>query len=252
VPAAQSPYGPEPRKQIAVVLVLGPGMAKGFAHAGVIRALRAAKIPIGAILGTEMGGLIGAIYAVDGNLNHFEWSLLRLKPEIFSANGGAILSKVFRERGSTEKLEGALRKILDRREIQQSKIPLRVSVVNSRSRKVEVLDRGDLVSAAHGAVAAPGFFKPAKLDGEEIVSADALRPFLIREAKGLNIGPVIAVDAGGGLRSPELEEADLVIRPDLGAMKSDDFSKRSEAAFRGKQALNARLPEIKKLLGVSK
>src|SRR4051794_36609960 len=42
-------YGPAPVQLRPVVLVLGPGMARGFSYVGVIRALNEAKIPIGAI-----------------------------------------------------------------------------------------------------------------------------------------------------------------------------------------------------------
>ena len=53
----------EARPVRPIVLVLGPGMARGFAFAGVLRALNEAKIPIGAVIGTEMGALVSALYA---------------------------------------------------------------------------------------------------------------------------------------------------------------------------------------------
>lgn len=251
MPGPVTIFGPLQRKSDTVVLVLGPGMGRAFAHAGAIRALSEAKIRIGAVLGTEMGALLGAIYAVDGNLNHFEWSLQKLKPEIFNANGGAILSKVFHERGSSERLERELRKILGSKEIQSAKIPLRISVQDARTLHVEVLDRGELVGAVRGAVARPGYFKSSRVSGAERVSANSVRPFLVREAKSLGLGPVIVIDAGGAASpeaAAELREADLVITPSMAELKPDDFSKRSEAAFQGKQAVNAKLAEIKKIL----
>ena len=48
----------------AVGLVLGGGGARGFAHIGVIRALREAGVPIDAIGGTSMGAVIAAQYAM--------------------------------------------------------------------------------------------------------------------------------------------------------------------------------------------
>jgi predicted acylesterase/phospholipase RssA/CRP-like cAMP-binding protein len=44
----------------AVGLVLGGGGARGFAHIGVIRALREAKVPIDVVGGTSMGAIIAA------------------------------------------------------------------------------------------------------------------------------------------------------------------------------------------------
>jgi predicted acylesterase/phospholipase RssA len=50
---------------LAAGLVLGGGGARGFAHAGVGRALREVGVPVDAIGGTSMGALIGASYAID-------------------------------------------------------------------------------------------------------------------------------------------------------------------------------------------
>lgn len=47
-----------------VALVLSGGGAKGAAHAGVIKKLEEMKIPVDMVLGTSMGGLVGALYAM--------------------------------------------------------------------------------------------------------------------------------------------------------------------------------------------
>ena len=46
-----------------VGLVLSGGGAQGLAHIGVIKALEERGIPIDYIVGTSMGGAIGAMYA---------------------------------------------------------------------------------------------------------------------------------------------------------------------------------------------
>lgn len=67
-----------------VALVLSGGGAKGAAHAGVIRKLEEMKIPVDMVLGTSMGGLVGALYAMGYNSEEME--------EIFStANWDAIM-----------------------------------------------------------------------------------------------------------------------------------------------------------------
>ena len=47
-----------------VALVLSGGGAKGAAHIGVIRHIEELGIPVDAVLGTSMGGLIGALYSL--------------------------------------------------------------------------------------------------------------------------------------------------------------------------------------------
>lgn len=67
-----------------VALVLSGGGAKGAAHAGVIKKLEEMKIPVDMVLGTSMGGLVGALYAMGYNSDEME--------EIFAtANWDAIM-----------------------------------------------------------------------------------------------------------------------------------------------------------------
>lgn len=49
-----------------VGLVLSGGGAKGIAHVGVLKALEEHNIPIDYIVGTSMGGIVGALYAEIG------------------------------------------------------------------------------------------------------------------------------------------------------------------------------------------
>src|ERR1700726_5304063 len=46
-----------------VVLALGGGFSRGFAHLGVLEVLEQERIPISAIVGTSIGALLGAAYA---------------------------------------------------------------------------------------------------------------------------------------------------------------------------------------------
>nr|NIV15260.1 Patatin [Fodinibius sp.] len=45
-----------------ISLALGGGGARGIAHIGVLKVLDQEKIKIGALAGTSIGGLIGAVY----------------------------------------------------------------------------------------------------------------------------------------------------------------------------------------------
>ena len=46
-----------------IALVLSGGGARGFAHIGVLRALRRMQIPIDMVVGTSMGAVVGGAYA---------------------------------------------------------------------------------------------------------------------------------------------------------------------------------------------
>ena len=59
--SAENVQIPENRPRIA--LVLSGGGARGFAHIGVLRALREMHIPIDIVVGTSMGAVVGGAYA---------------------------------------------------------------------------------------------------------------------------------------------------------------------------------------------
>ena len=59
-------------------LALGGGGARGLAHIGVLQAIEESKIPIDAIAGSSMGGLIGALYAAGMNLKDIENEAIKL------------------------------------------------------------------------------------------------------------------------------------------------------------------------------
>src|ERR1700686_3611680 len=46
-----------------IALALGGGFSRGFAHLGVLEVLEEEQIPISVIVGTSIGGLLGAAYA---------------------------------------------------------------------------------------------------------------------------------------------------------------------------------------------
>lgn len=257
-PSADTPnntYGPEPILFRPVVLVLGPGLARGYAYVGAIRALNEAKIPIGAVLGTEMGALVGSLYAMDAKINQFEWAMLKFREGAFEKEN-SLLPSVFRKSAKSKKLQASLESIFDKRGLDQSKLPLRVAIEIKESGATAVLERGSAVAAVRAAVADPELFDPGEWDGKPAVSAAKVRPFLISEARALNLGPVVVIDAMDAneekqfASAAELKDADLVIRPDLHGIGPLDFQKRTDAAFRGKKAISGQIAEIRHLVGM--
>ena len=59
------------KKNYKIGIALGGGAARGYAHIGVINALKELNIPISFISGTSIGSFIGALYA-SGNIKKLE------------------------------------------------------------------------------------------------------------------------------------------------------------------------------------
>ena len=269
----QEVYGPEPILLRPAVLVLGPGWARGFAHAGVLQALDEARIPIAGIIATEMGSIMAVLYGTSHSLNDFQWALLRLKPELFSREG-KLLSGLFKGPSDGHDLEDALDQILGTKELGDSRFPIKLLMQTAGSKgELQLLETGKASAAVRASVAVPGLMAPGTWRDHEYASAGGQRPFPVSEAKLIAPFPVIVVDVldRPGAESAKLsknpearayfkaaaraslqlgDEAELVIRPDLKGFDYLDFKRRTDIAFRGKKAVLEHLDQIKHLVGM--
>ncbi len=274
-PESQPAYGPEQPEKTPLTVILGPGMARSFAAAGVLRALAENKIPVGAIVGTETGALIAALYSIDAKINGFEWRMMKFKNDAFVSSG--ILSRFLKSPGfSSKKLEVALERVFGATDLAKSKVPTRVSFRNSKTGEFYFLGEGETAKLLLAALSGPDWRDPANWQGAPAESAAFSRPFPVSEAKTLVGGPVLVVDTMISTPSEssaadadaekklflsmqksklgarqDLEQADLVIRPQLTGIGYRDYHKRSEAAFQGKRAAIEAMPQIRRLAGMA-
>ena len=258
--------------QAPVVLVLGPGMARGFAHAGVLRALSEAKIPVGAIVGTEMGALIGGIYAESRTIDEFEWKLQKLREDLFKLPVLS-LSRLMGGLNDGQELQEYLEETLESREIQEGYIPLRIGIFWEGVQGPVLLDQGQAAEAIRASMSDASIFSPTKWEGAAARSAVPERAFPVSEAKDLSIGPVIVVNVledrlapkaeqklperelqyrmrmkvAGDRAKPDLKQADFVLRIDLRDIGYFDFKDKSSIIFKAKNTAQKSIEAIKKL-----
>lgn len=259
------------------VLVLGPGMARGFAYAGVLKALHKAGIEVGAIYGVEFGALIAAFYGFSKTQNEFEWNLSRLKPAFFEPSGFSLGRLFGAGKSNLDQLDGLINSISKKKELQQSRVPIAIGVKVGREGNspatFKLLTRGGTLASVRGAIAQPPLYAEYVVNKQKVTSAGELRPFLIAEAKALGLGPVIAVDVIedsddeikedereirylnivqeiNRAAEDELKEADLVLRPQVKSVGFLDFSQKNVALFEGQKVVEQQIDEIKELLSV--
>lgn len=72
---------PVPNSPKRVGIILGPGGAKALAHAGVLKELNRARIPITHVVGLEWGSLVGALFAQKGQVHEMEWKLYKMEKQ---------------------------------------------------------------------------------------------------------------------------------------------------------------------------
>jgi NTE family protein len=174
----------------AVGLVLGGGAARGFAHLGVYRALREAKIPVDWIGGTSIGAVIGAAIAQDASVDTLIDTARRAfvdgKP--FSDLTLPILSLL---RGlRMERLIGAHLT----GDIEDLPLPFFCISSNLGQGTVLVHERGPIAQAVRASASLPGVFPPAVIDGQLVIDGGILDNLPVDVMRRRPVGKVIAVD----------------------------------------------------------
>jgi NTE family protein len=172
-------------------LVLSGGGALGIAQVGILKQLEDNnKIP-SEIIGTSIGSIIGAAYAIGYNSNEI---LLLLKnfSNIFNwinlkMNGNSLIN--------SKKIEDILYKIFKDLKIKDSKIKLKIIATNLKTGVGESLDENILIKdAILASIAIPGIFQEKEINN--IVYVDGF----LSDNLGINFSTyhnVLAVDVLG-------------------------------------------------------
>ena len=269
VQVPQVPQGPPPKPRIA--LVLGGGAARGFAHVGVIRALEQEKIPIDMVVGTSVGGLIGAIYAADVSSFDLEWTAFQLeKDDLFDFGVMNAVAGMGFAKG--DKLEAWVKGHIKTTNIENLKIPFAAVATDLNWGYKVVLDHGSVARAIRASAAIPGVFQPVQHQGKILVDGGVVDniPISVAKAKGADI--VIAVDISGNLGNTSItnllgvslqatnimfalnverskKDADILITPaGIGDIGMLDFTQKKRCMQAGIEATKQAMPTIRKVI----
>jgi len=173
----------------ATGLVLGGGGARGFAHLGVWRALKACGVEIDMIGGASMGAAMGALIARGGDLDDLD----REVQEGFSGLIDYTIPFV-----SLAKGKRAARGLMDSAgdwDIEDLWWPFFCTSTNLTHARLVVHDRGDLAHAIRSSVSIPGVFPPVASGSDLLVDSGILNnlPADVMR-KRIGNGTLIAVD----------------------------------------------------------
>ena len=177
----------------AVGLVLSGGGARGFAHLGVVRALREHGVPIDIVGGSSMGGILAAGVAADWDdaelVERFRRCFVDTNP--LSDFTLPIVSLV-----SGRKVGQLLKRELGEIDIEDLPLPFFCVSSNLTTGRTAVHQQGPLWRWLRASVAIPGVLPPVFHGGEVFVDGGAMNnlPVDVMRAKGR--GPVIGVDVG--------------------------------------------------------
>ena len=175
-------------------LALGSGVARGWAHIGVLRALEQAGLKPDIIAGTSIGALIGGTY-LGGRLPELEaWArqLNRLKLSRmfdFQLRGSGVIAG--------RRILQALHSDVLSLEISDLPTPF-VCVATDLASGHEVwLRDGRLIDALRASYAVPGLFPPVEIDGRWLIDGALANPVPVSVCRAMGAHITIAVNLNG-------------------------------------------------------
>lgn len=174
-----------------IALALGGGVAKGWAHIGVLRALDEHKIPVRMIAGTSIGALVGGCYLA-GKLDELEAFARGLtKKRIFGLldfhlGGNGLLGGL--------KLDQRLKAHLDHMTFADLPKPFVCVASEIRTGHEIWLSSGSLVNAMRASFALPGVFEPVVCNNRLLVDGALVNPVPVSVCRAYEQVAVVAVN----------------------------------------------------------
>jgi len=225
-PQPATTSGARPPSGRKVVLALGGGGARGFSHLGVVKRLVASGVPIDSIVGTSIGAVVGAVYALDPDperviatiqkhiaSDKFRQSGLKnaisQPPEarfsIFASLTQSlrkqIAYQVILARKSLfkqERLVSALEDLVGDKTFADLKIPFAATAVDLVAGTEVLIDDGPIIEALVASCSLPGFFPPVKRAEMLLADLGVINAVPVFAARRLGADFVIAVDITSG------------------------------------------------------
>lgn len=177
-------------------LALGAGVARGFAHIGVIRALRRHGIKPDVIAGTSIGAVVGGCYLAKKLDSFEEWAHSLNRKGLFSHLDFTVLAPGLI---TGEKFVQALETHLAGIKIEDLPHPFVVIATDLTSGHEVWIRRGPLVDAMRASFSIPGIFPPKKLMGRSLIDGALVNPTPVSVCRALGAKVTIAVDLNADL-----------------------------------------------------
>jgi NTE family protein len=262
-----------------VALALGGGFARGFAHLGVLEVLEQERIPVSAIAGTSIGGLLGAAYADGFSIRELceVGSQVRMRDFIRFQRSAHITP-------GNDRIGQFVRDWFQASRVEELCIPTAIVTTDIDTCAAHVFTHGPLEVAIRATCAFPGLFQPVEHEGRLLADGCLVAPVPTAVAARMNALCVLGVAVGpstkgtsssdsawtltgatvvrsrpeqgliGILRSNIWQEpswsryADLLLEPDVQEINWGDFASVDQAHAAGVKAMRRALPRMRELL----
>jgi NTE family protein len=253
-----------------IALALGGGFSRGFAHLGVLEVLEEEQIPISAIVGTSIGGLLGAAYADGIALRDLCDLGRRVRVRDF-------LRFHHTEQGAQGPRKDCIGKFVQEwfqaASVEELTIPTSIVSTDLDTGAPYVFTKGPLEVAIRASCAFPGMVKPVEYEGHLLADGCIVSPVPTTIAARINSGCVLGVSVASTSDSSPFSEnvvkiiepgfrasnrsalepswsrhAEIMLEPQVQHIVWNDFSRVDEAFAAGAEAMRRALPSLRELL----
>ncbi len=286
------------KRRAKVALALGGGGARGCAHIGALKVLQRAGIQIDMVVGTSIGAVVGAGYAVSADAHEVESRFNAfLQSQEYKKSG----LEMFKRREPAENFFGQVATTIKQRvvvnlaqsktslvgekrlknvmdvlipdgRIEDTKIPFYCVASNVSTGKPVLFEEGDMRTIVSASASIPGFLPPYQINGYVLVDGSVVCPIPVLPARELGADVIIAIDVGQRLNENPpldnvinvlfqtqhmtarhynlllLENADVVVRPDVGLVHWSEFKLLHYMIEEGERVTEEALPAIKEAI----
>lgn len=256
-----------------IILVLGGGGARGFAHIGVLKALREANVHIDMVVGTSIGALVGALYCAGVPIEKIEDVGRKTKWEDITNIGYISMFKmiVSDKLLSTEKLEKYVRNNIGDLQFFQLDIPFACVATDISTGEKIIFKEGNVAVAARASATVPGICAPVEYAQRYLVDGGLVENIPVSVAKLFNPDIIITVAVSAditknsfnnvfstlfqaiyiqGQKTDEmnLSMSDIVIKPKVNDVSAIDLNKSSKCIEAGFLAGKESISKIKETI----
>ena len=266
--ALRTPRIPPADRESGIALALGGGFSRGFAHLGVLEVLEQEQIPISIIVGTSVGGLLGAAYADGISIRDLCDLGRRVRVRDF-------LRFHQSEQGVKKKdcIGDFVQEWFRATVVEELPIPTAIVTTDLNTGAPYIFTRGPIELAIRASCAFPGLVKPVEYEGHLLADGCIVAPVPTAIAAGISGGCVLGVSVGSnaaraslsenmvqafdpGFRASlgnELESSssrhmDILLEPQVRHIDWNDFSRVDEAFAAGAEAMHHALASLRELL----
>ncbi|TLN02098.1 patatin-like phospholipase family protein, partial [bacterium] len=175
-------------------LALGGGGARGLAHIGILKVLEKSGVPISAVAGTSMGGLVAAAYAAGNSPAEIEEFAIRFShlKELMK-----LIDLTPQRRGLLEgqKVRNFISAWLgEQLTFADLRLPTVLTAVDLISGKEVLLSNGQLLPAVFATIAMPGVFKPVVENERVLVDGGVLDNLPVVPLQQMGVDRILAID----------------------------------------------------------